>query len=48
MLPLSKHLPDNLHFTQSLRMALAMYSRVLSSKHSLGDSFLKTSKDFIK
>jgi hypothetical protein len=41
------YLPDNLHYTQSLRMALAMYARVLSLRHNLGDSFLKTSKDFI-
>jgi hypothetical protein len=41
-------MPATLLYAQSLRMALAMYTRVLSIKHGLGDSFLKSSKDFIK
>ncbi|GEM_PF-2169230 len=46
--PEKLHIPDTLHYAQSLRMALAMYCRVLVLKHGLGDSFLKSSKDFIK
>jgi hypothetical protein len=36
-----------LELTQKLRMALAMFCRFLSLQYNLGDSFLKSSKDFI-
>jgi hypothetical protein len=38
----------NNRLAQKLRMAIAMFSRFLSLQYRLGDSFLKSSKDFIK
>lgn len=34
-------------FASQLRMAKAMFNRFLSHQSALGDSFLKSSKDFI-
>ncbi len=34
-------------FAQQLRVAKAMFNRFLALQSSLGDSFLKSSKDFI-
>lgn len=37
---------DN-QFAQQMRVARAMFNRFLALQSSLGDSFLKSSKDFI-
>ncbi|WP_165973245.1 hypothetical protein [Pedobacter sp. ok626] len=39
---------SNEQFARQLRTASAMFIRFLSIQSSLGDSFLKSSKDFVK